>query len=433
MKIRMLALALAVLCVSLCACGEDAPAETTPLPTVQPTAPETTPAQVPATPPQAVQNGEIKAIWLSQFDLSPIYLEGDSQRSQADFTAKMETVLNNVVFSGFNTVFLQIRPNADSMYPSEYYPQSAYVTGTLGKGADYDPVAIIVALAHDRNLSIHAWINPMRGMNEEEILQVSREYAIRRWYDSDSVRGKYIILVDGKWYLNPAYKEVSDLIVAGAEEALTRYDFDGLHMDDYFYPTTDPGFDAIAYNAFGNGKTLAEFRRGNLNLLVKRLYEMTHSLGGGRVFGVSPAGNADLVYNEQYADIYAWCARSGYIDYICPQVYFGLEHGSLDFQKVCNTYSQMIKAENIDLIIGMTFGKALSGEDKWAGEGKNEWKEHKDVLKRSLESTKDLAHCRGVSVFCYRYLFDPLTGAPIPETAQERENFLPALKAISWQ
>lgn len=433
MKKRMIALALAVLCLFLCACSEDVPIQTTPAVSTQPTAPETTPAQAPTTPPQAVQNGDIKAIWLSQFDLSPIYRNGDGQRSQEDFTAKMETVLNNVASSGFNTVFLQIRPNADSMYPSQFYPQSAYVTGTLGKEADYDPVAIIVALAHERNLAIHAWINPMRGMDEAEILLVSREFPIRRWYDSDSVRGKYIVLVDGKWYLNPAYKEVSDLIVSGAEEALTRYDFDGLHMDDYFYPTTDPGFDAIAYNAFGGSKTLAEFRRGNLNLLVGRLYEMTHSLDRGLVFGISPAGNAEAVYNEQYADIYTWCARSGYLDYICPQVYFGLEHGSFDFQKVCNTYSRMIQNENVQLIIGMTFGKAVSGEDKWAGDGKYEWAEHKDVLKRSLETTKGLAHCRGVSVFCYQYLFDPLTGAPIPETAQERENFIPLLKAISWK
>lgn len=427
MKKRMIALALAGLSLIFCACGKSVPAGTAPVDSTPPAIPETD------APAQAVQNGDIKAIWLSQFDLNPIFREGDGQRGQADFTARMETLLDNVVASGFNTVFLQIRPNADSMYPSEYFPQSAYVTGALGEAAVYDPVAIIVALAHRRNLSIHAWINPLRGMNEEEIALVGREYAIRRWYDSDSVRGKYIVCVEGKWYLNPAYKEVSDLIVAGAQEALTRYAFDGLHMDDYFYPTTDPGFDEAAYRAFGNGKSLGDFRRGNINLLVRRLYEMTHALGGNRVFGISPAGNAQAVYSEQYADIDSWCARPGYIDYICPQVYFGLEHGSYDFQTVCKTYSQMISCEEVDLIIGMTFSKAFSGEDKWAGAGKNEWVEHKDVLKRSLEATKGLPHCRGISVFCYQYLFDPLTGAPIPETAEERENFLPTLQDMSWQ
>ncbi len=427
MKKRMLALALAGLTLLACACGADNPPETT-----TSTAPEFSAAE-PQGPYEAVQYRDMKAIWLSQYDLTPIYLDGENQRLEADFTAKMSVVLDNVASSGFNTVFLQIRPNGDSMYPSEYFPMSAYVTGSLGKEADYDPISIIVALAHERKLSIHAWINPMRGMAEEEITQICQNYPIRQWYDDEVNRARYLALVDGKWYLNPAYREVSDLIVSGAEEALTRYDFDGLHMDDYFYPTTDASFDAIAYHAFGNGQLLEDFRRGNINLLVKRLYQLTHDLGGGRIFGISPAGNVDTVYNQQYADVYTWCSREGYVDYICPQVYFGLEHGSHDFQTVCQTYSAMIQNENIRLIIGMTFGKAMTGEDPWAGTGKNEWQENKDVLRRCLLTTQGLPHCRGVSVFCYQYLFDPLTGSPIPETAQERENFLPSLQEISWQ
>lgn len=442
MKKRLLALALAGLTLLFTACGPDKPPETTP---AAATTPATTPTTTPAltTPPEttefiadsytALNYPDMKAIWLSQYDLSPIYLDGDTQRPQGDFTARMAMLLDNVASSGFNTVFLQIRPNADSMYPSAHYPTSAYVTGQLGREALYDPVAITVALAHEKNLSIHAWINPMRGMNEDEIAQIDSRYAIRRWYDSAQVRDKYLVAVGGKWYLNPAYSDVADLIAAGAEEALTRYPFDGLHMDDYFYPTTDPSFDSLAYQAFGNGKTLADFRRGNINLLVRRLYELTHATGQGRIFGISPAGNHETVYNSQYADIYTWCANDGYVDYICPQVYFGLEHGSFDFQKVCKTYSDMIKAENVSLIIGMTFGKAYTGQDQWAGSGKNEWLEHKDVLARSLQTTQDLPHCRGVSVFCYQYLFDPLSAAPVAETAQEWQNFRPVLENISWQ
>ena len=441
MNKRILALALAVLLLTGCG-GPKETLSTTPAATTTLAAtPDTTPA---LTTPQATTEftadsytalnyRDMKAIWLSQYDLSPIYRNGDAQRPQGDFTARMAHLLDNVASSGFNTVFLQIRPNADSMYPSEHYPTSAYVTGQLGRETQYDPVAIIVALAHERNLSIHAWINPLRGMAEEEITLVDSRYAIRRWYDSAQVRQKYLVAVGGKWYLNPAYSDVTDLIVAGAEEALERYAFDGLHMDDYFYPTADPSFDGLAYNAFGNGKTLADFRRGNINLLVRRLYDLTHATGQGRIFGISPAGNHETVYNSQYADIYTWCAKEGYVDYICPQVYFGLEHGSFDFQKVCKTYSDMIKTENVDLIIGMTFGKAYTGEDPWAGSGKNEWLEHKDVLKRSLQTTQGLPHCRGISVFCYQYLFDPLSGAPIPETVQEWSNFCPVLKNITWQ
>ncbi len=373
----------------------------------------------------------VKGMWLSQFDLSGVYQNGGTQRSQADFEARMGKLLDNVKALGFNTVFLQVRPNADSMYPSKYYPMSSYVTGALGANAKYDPVEITVALAHQRGLFIHAWINPMRAMKEADIQKVGRDYPIRRWYDDASLRGKYLVAVNGQLYLNPAYPEVADLIVSGAAEVMASYDFDGLHMDDYFYPTTDASFDKAAYDSYksGGGKlSLADFRRDTLNKLVARLYKTA----GDKAFGISPAGNMSSVYNSMYADVYTWCSEPGYVDYICPQVYFGMEHGSYDFVSVCRTWEGIIKTDSVRLIVGMSFGKALSQEDQWAGDGKDEWKNHKDVLKRSLESTENLQTCMGVCVFCYQYFYDPVSGAEVAGTAQERANFLPVLKTITW-
>ena len=206
-------------------------------------------------------------------------------------------------------------------------------------------------------------------------------------------------------------------------------------MDDYFYPTTDPSFDADAYASYqasGGALELAEFRRKALDDLVYQLHEMTGKSRVGRIFGISPGGNVDRVFHTQYADVYLWCGVDGYIDYICPQVYFGLEHGSYDFVKVCRTYQDMIQTDSVDLIIGMTFGKAFSGEDPWAGSGKDEWKSRKDVLVRCLKATLDLEDCQGVAVFCYQYFFDPLTGQSIAETAEERDHFVPAFQEITW-
>lgn len=100
--------------------------------------------------------------------------------------------------------------------------------------------------------------------------------------------------------------------------------------------------------------------------------------------------------------------------------------------KVCRTYQDMIQTDSVDLIIGMTFGKAFSGEDPWAGSGKDEWKSRKDVLVRCLKATLDLEDCQGVAVFCYQYFFDPLTGQSIAETAEERDHFVPAFQEITW-
>ena len=128
-----------------------------------------------------------------------------------------------------------------------------------------------------------------------------------------------------------------------------------------------------------------------------------------------------------------WCAEEGYIDYICPQVYFGLEHSSFDFVSTAEKWQSYIKTDSVKLIIGMSLGKAQSGVDNYAGEGKNEWSEHKDVLKRCLEYTKELDECIGVAYFCYQYFYDPITAEPNAKTQTERDNFVPILKEISWK
>ena len=386
----------------------------------------------PSTEPAAVGE-DWKAIWLTQYDLWDVYLDDGNQRDQEDFTARMGGILDNICAQGFNTVILQVRPNADSMYPSEYYPMSKYVVGEYGREADYDPVTIIVSLAKDRDLAIHGWINPMRCMTTQDLEAVGEEYLIRQWYDDPLKNGTYIVNQGTYWYLNPAYSEVRDLIFCGAAELLERYNLDGLHMDDYFYPTTDASFDAEAYEEMSGGRDLEQFRRDNLNLLVSGLYDLTKASGEDRVYGVSPAGNIHTVYNTHYADVYTWCSREGYIDYICPQVYFGLEHQTFDFATVCNTWQDIITLDSVELIIGMSFEKALAQADNYAGSGKTEWAENQDVLKRCLEYTAELPKCRGVSVFCYQFFFDPVTGEAVDGTALERENFVPVLKIITWQ
>lgn len=394
------------------------------------TEPETTPPTQPVTVDSKIH--DMKAMWISQFDMAQVYLDGNVQRSQADFTARMGQILDNVKSQSFNTVFLQIRPYGDSMYPSQFYPTSACVAGQTSGQLEYDPVAITVSLAHKRGLFIHAWINPLRCMKDTEIGQVSTDYAIGQWYNDPALNGKYIVLVSGRWYLNPAYEEVRQLICDGAQEAMELYDFDGLHMDDYFYPTTDAAFDSQAYAQYGGASSLADFRRENINKLVQSLYQITHDSGADRLFGISPGGNIDTTYGSQYADVYQWCSQAGYVDYLCPQIYWGLEHQTHDFVKVCKTFQSIMKTDSVDLIIGMTFGKAYTLEDQWAGTGKDEWKNHKDIMVRCLRATLDLEDCRGVAIFCYQYFFDPLTGQSVTQTAQERENFMSLFRTITW-
>ena len=371
----------------------------------------------------------VKAMWISQYDLASIYTHGGKQREKEDFILCVEEMMSNLVSLGINTAIVQVRPFGDSMYPSEYYPVSSFVTGEYGIDADYDPFEIIVQEAHKRDISIHAWINPLRAMTDEEIKKVPANFKIRAWYDDSETRGNYISCVSGRWYLNPAYKEVRRLICDGVREIVEKYNVDGIHMDDYFYPTTSESFDKSAYLSYktqGGAEDIAQFRRNNINDLVREIYSTVKSEKTDILFGISPSGNMKNNYNQLYADVATWCSSGGYIDYICPQVYFGFEHSTCDFISVCREFQDMIKLDNIKLIVGMTLGKAVSGIDEYAGEGKHEWRDNKDILKREIEFTMTLSRCAGVSYFCYQYFFDSKARA-------ELENLLPTLNTAEWQ
>lgn len=375
----------------------------------------------------------IKAMWLSQFDMWGMYCKDGKQRPKDEFKKLLEKMFENIVKIGINTVIVQTRPNADSMYPSKYYPMSKYVVGKYGREALYDPLEMIIEASRKYGTYIHTWINPLRCMTEEEIVDVPEEYAVGSWYKDENIKGKMLIKVGKNYYLDPAYDEVRKLIINGAVELLSKYDVDGLHMDDYFYPTADKSFDEMSYQRYvndGGELSVEDFRRDNLDKLVSGLYKMTKEKSKDLMFGISPAGSIPQVINKHFANVERWCSDDGFIDYIIPQVYFGFEHPSCPFAKLCDDWQMMIKNEKVDLIIGMTLGKAYAECDAYAKEASAEWKENKDVMRRSLEYAMSLEKCKGVSYFCYQYFYDPITGDDCPNTEQERKNLIPLLKEI---
>lgn len=375
----------------------------------------------------------VKAVWLSQYDLFSVYTDGGEQRSLDAFVPMINRVLSNVAKDGYNTVIVQVRPFGDALYPSALYPPSRYASGSYSKELEYDPFAVIIDQAKALNLSVHAWINPMRLMKASEIKLIDDAYLVKRWYNDSDKKGDVIVELNERWYLNPAYPEVRKLIAEGAKEICEKYDVDGIHMDDYFYPTTETGFDAASYRAYkenGGTLSLAKFRYENVNAMVREIYAAVKSVDEDILFGISPMGNLEQGYSTLYTDVYTWCKEDGYIDYICPQIYFGLEHQTHDFKTVFNTWESIIKNRNVALWAGMTLGKAQSGVDNYAGSGKNEWAEHKDVLKRCTEYLQKQDACTGVVLFCYQYMYDPVTGATVQETLEERTNLKDALEAL---
>ncbi len=376
----------------------------------------------------------IKGMWLSQFDLACVYQKNGQQRPKTEFEALVNNMYDKLVDMGFNTVIVQTRPNADSMYPSEIYPLSKYVVGKYGNDAEYDAFEVLVRLAHEKSLQIHAWINPMRCMTCNEIQAVPDKFTIGKWYNGGDVL-PMMKKVGNNYYLDPAYEEVRSLIVSGAEEILERYDVNGLHMDDYFYPTAEEFFDAESYSEYksnGGALCLEDFRRENLDKLVSSLYSAVKKKNKKMPFGISPAGVISSVINKHFANVERWCSEEGFVDYICPQIYFGILHPTCPYFTLCRDWQDMIKNDKVKLIIGMTLGKAFAGKDEYAKENSDEWALHKDIMLRCLEDTVNLPSCIGVCYFCYQYFYDPLSGEDKENTRQERENFIPLLKKISW-
>jgi len=397
----------------------------------------------------------MKGMWLSQLDLIPVYYDyaNNVQRTEDDFAARINTIMKNIAESGFNTVVVQVHPDCDSLYVSEYYPWSDYLNGnsnrdqnqallsadpnarinrTYGNTSMYDLMPIMIDAAHKYNLSFQAWINPMRACAIDEMPYINDSYLIKQWYNDPEKSTTYLFKTTSRYYLNPAYEEVRNYIVAVAQELCRYYDIDGVHMDDYFYPSADANYDKAAFQAQTQFASLNDFRKNNVNTLVKAIYDAVKAENSAMLFGISPGGNIDTNMNTLSADVQTWCSVDGYIDYICPQIYFGFLHSSVPFDGLSQRWINMTTAENVKVILGLTMHK-IGKLDQYAGAGGAEWKQNSDVLKKSFQWAADhKTDVDGVCLFSYQYMFDALTGERVDYTKAETDNFLPVLKGMSW-
>ncbi|MDF2566822.1 MAG: hypothetical protein K0R90_278 [Oscillospiraceae bacterium] len=347
---------------------------------------------------------ETKAIWISYLEYGTIL----KSKSQQAFQASVAKMFDNVISLGLNTVIVQVRPFSDAIYASDYYPWSAYASGTVGKAPSFDPLKIMIEQAHKRKISLHAWVNPLRGMTEAETKKVANNFSIKKWHDTRASHDKLVYKGD-RWFLNPAHPEVRTLIANGVQEIVKKYDVDGIHIDDYFYPTTAKSFDEKSYKLYGAGKTLSDFRLNNCNQMLKQMYSAIKKVNPQVEFGASPQGNVNNNYTSQFADVKRWCSEKGYIDYIAPQIYFGFENQSQPFDKTLKTWNDMIKLSSVKMIVGLACHK-IDTQDKWAGTGSNEWKNQDDIIKKQIVLTKKQTNYDGFILFDYKSLFDLKTG-----------------------
>lgn len=366
----------------------------------------------------------MRGVWISYLEYNT-WLTG---KTRAQFTSYIDTAFDNVVSLGLNTVIVHVRHNGDAIYPSSVYPTSYLFSGTEGGDVPFDALQIMVDAAHDRGLSIEAWINPYRVRSSG-----TAKYALcganpaKAWLSDGS--GRAFSAAGGVFY-NPASEDVRALIVSGVEEIVRNYDVDGIHFDDYFYPTTDASIDQSFYTAYrsGGGRlSLADWRRENVNTLVREVYSAVKAIDPSVSFGISPQGNNTANYDAQYADVAAWVSAPGYVDYIAPQIYFGFNHAMAPFEATLAQYEAMIKVDSIRLVAGLAAYKIGTVDSKSAGAGRNEWVNHSDLLSRMVTAARKNSHGAGFILFRYDSIFSPAAGVA-SQVAAERSALASALQ-----
>lgn len=363
---------------------------------------------------QAVNHVEMKGVWISYLEISAL-LRG---KSESEFRQAAAAIYDNCASLGINTVFVHARAFGDAFYFSDLFPFTKHISGTVGVRTAYDPYPILIDEAHKRGISFHAWINPLRLCGTDDLKAASADLPIKRWYGDAAFNGKYLVNVSGTWYLNPAYPEAVRLVGDGVREIVSRYDVDGVHIDDYFYPTTDASFDSAAYAA-SDASSLSAFRVGNCNTLVREIYNAVHECSGSAVFGASTQGSMSNNLNQLYADAEAWC-KGGYVDYFAPQIYYGFENSAQPFKRCTDEWNTLVDGTKTKLCIGLAIYK-IGTEDQWAGGGKYEWQNTDTMLKRQIEYAKGCKNYGGVALYSYNYLFT--SGYVTAAIKTETENF----------
>lgn len=339
------------------------------------------------------QQNNMRAVWIPVM----LYENWMLGKSELEFRETIKTAFQNCINLGLNTVFLHVRAYADAYYNSSIFPKGIYLNN------NYDPLEIMLEEAHALNLSAHAWINPMRAQTTQQLASLDTSYVIRQWYDNPETNGTYLVNYDDRYYLNPAYPEVRQFIADGITEILENYAVDGIHIDDYFYPTTDSYFDEQAFSA-SNFTDLAEFRRSNCSELIKLLYQTTKNHDSDIPFSISPQGNFSINYDKLYADVKLWCSEEGYCDIIIPQIYYGFENQTCPFAETVNLWAETATAA--DLVIGLGVYK-IGTEDQWAGTGRLEWLTDSSVISKEIKFISELNTINGIALYSYSSIFEP--------------------------
>ncbi len=291
-----------------------------------------------------------------------------TQKMQQTLTYQLDELMKD----GVNAIIFQIRPECDALYQSNIEPWSRFLTGKQGVAPSpyWDPLQWMVTECHKRGMELHAWINPYRAKTKTTHELDSRHVAIRH--------PEWVFEYDDQYILNPAIPECRNFICHVVGDIVRRYDVDGLHIDDYFYPYPAAGQtipDDQLFRSNPRGFTnKGDWRRDNVNLFIRQLSDTIHQNKPWVKFGVSPFGiyrnkkndpngsntNGLQNYDDLYADVLLW-VNKGWVDYNVPQLYWEIGHKSADYQELIGWWNRY--ASNRPLFIGEDVERTVKNAD----------------------------------------------------------------------
>ncbi len=292
---------------------------------------------------------ELRGVWVSTI----INLDYPSKKGLPVEQQKKEFIqlLDSCQSIGINAIFFQVRPSADAFYHSTIEPWSEYLTRVQGMPPSpfYDPLLFMIQETHKRGMAFHAWINPYRAVFDVKHSSISKYSVIYK-------HPSWFFVYGSKEYFNPGIPQVQDYILSVVKDLVSRYDIDGIHLDDYFYPYPIPGMaipDRNTFLLYGHHQNINDWRRSNCDSIVARMGRLVRQIKPYLIFGISPFGiwrnkiqdaqmgsntNGLSSYDQLYANSLLWLEK-GWIDYIAPQLYWDRHFGKANYDTLLNWWN----------------------------------------------------------------------------------------------
>jgi uncharacterized lipoprotein YddW (UPF0748 family) len=355
---------------------------------------------------------EFRAVWVA----TVVNIDWPSEPGLSTFEQKREVIeiLNMHQRLGMNAVILQVRPSADAFYPSELEPWSRYLTGIPGAAPNpyYDPLEFWIEECHKRGMELHAWLNPYRVAQNFEQPLAANHIAFQH--------PEWILKYGNRLYFDPGLPETHKFVAGVVKDIVARYDVDAIHFDDYFYPyPLENEFpDTTSFRLYNRGffaENKADWRRENVDIIIKMLDETIKATKPWVKFGISPFGvwrnSADAPegsntkagatnYDHLYANIIKW-QEMGWIDYTLPQLYWHIGHPLVDFKTLADWWKKHAYGRAMYIGHGVYKSNLASTVPEWA---------LPDELPRQIDLLREIPEIGGSAFYSSKHFKRNLLG-----------------------